>query len=601
MFKNILFMIILAPFVGIFGFKSNYSKHYIVLSLNESKTLLYVSVPNLEYKKILVRNIQKGIWSKDEKKYSYPISAVYQIFANIPDRYIKYSEDVYTIFKKQKLNYNWLKKVKIGEIEFAKDEFLMEHQVKAVEIAKKFDRFAYFLDTGTGKTIAALEIVKKKGGKWLVVVPKSIIRTGWYKDYIDFYSELKVLPISNNFTIDELIEINSLWGNPINLRIKSKIDRETIIKKLSKYSDVIIINPESFMKYLEVYNEIGVNGLIVDESTKIKNPVAVFTKNVTDVADKMKNVYIMTGNPDPNSKLDFYSQLRIIDPMIFGNSYYEFRNKYFESYGYHGYKWRFKNNMLDDFAIKVGRKSFTIKKEDCLDLPDRTDEVREIILNKYEKEKYNEMVYNWFIKLANNRITAKTYASVIMKLRQLTSGFIINTDTAEVQHIGMKSKLDELKNLLHDIGDNQVIIWINFREEARMISEVLGNKCVTANSETKSVDNSVEKFQSGEVQYIVANPATLKYGVTFTGNRMVKNCSYAIYFSLSYNYEDYYQSRDRIYRKGQTEKVTYFYLIASNTIDMFVYNKLKQKGKSSELFSEIVQYIDTKYHSELKE
>ena len=106
---------------------------------------------------------------------------------------------------------------------------------------------------------------------------------------------------------------------------------------------------------------------------------------------------------------------------------------------------------------------------------------------------------------------------------------------------------------------------------------------VTAFGNTKDVDDSILKFKNGVADYIIAHPKTLKYGVTLT------NCSYAIYYSMSYSHEEFYQSHDRIYRKGQINKCTYIFIQAENTIDERIYEVVQNKKSEIELFEMLMK------------
>ena len=79
---------------------------------------------------------------------------------------------------------------------------------------------------------------------------------------------------------------------------------------------------------------------------------------------------------------------------------------------------------------------------------------------------------------------------------------------------------------------------------------------------------------------------------------MVKNCTYAIYYSLSYSFEDYYQSHDRIYRKGQTEPCTFIFLLGKDTIDYNLYRCINNKGTSAQLIEDMVKELNNKYEKE---
>jgi SNF2 family DNA or RNA helicase len=184
------------------------------------------------------------------------------------------------------------------------------------------------------------------------------------------------------------------------------------------------------------------------------------------------------------------------------------------------------------------------------------------------------------LTVANNILTS------LMKLRQITSGFVIDSDiTTQCLH---RQKLDELLEVLEEIGDKPVIIWCNFKNEIQTIEnelKKLGKSVVTAYSETKDVDVSVVEFKKGEAQYMIAHPQTLKYGVTFT------QCTYAVYYSLSYSYDDYYQSHDRIYRKGQTKPCTFIFLLCHDTIDELIYEALHDKRDLADAIKEYAKGV----------
>ena len=200
-------------------------------------------------------------------------------------------------------------------------------------------------------------------------------------------------------------------------------------------------------------------------------------------------------------------------------------------------------------------------------------------------------------------IICLTATSTFSLTNFITSGFIIDTETQQTISIGDKSKINELANILEELGDKKAIIWINFKEEVRCIEELMkakGYTYVTAYQGTDDVDDSINKFKSNEAQFIIAHPKTLKYGVTFTGPSMVKNCTYAIYYSLSYSYEDFYQSRDRIYRKGQDEKCTCIFLLAAKTIDYVIYKTLQNKGTNAELLENLAKEWSDTYGGKAK-
>ncbi|MEG1994896.1 MAG: helicase C-terminal domain-containing protein [Bacilli bacterium] len=107
-------------------------------------------------------------------------------------------------------------------------------------------------------------------------------------------------------------------------------------------------------------------------------------------------------------------------------------------------------------------------------------------------------------------------------------------------------------------------------------------------SKTKNRDEIIKKFKNGEIKLLFAHPQLLGKGLTFT------KCTYNIYYSLSFSYEEFKQSQDRIHRIGQTNKCTYIILQGRNTIDEKIYKCLINKGNTvNELYLEMGKEVDS--------
>lgn len=474
--------------------------------------------------------------------------------------------------------------------------FLMSHQVVCSNIAELRPRYAFFLDTGTGKTISSLaimdRIINTKCIQWVVVCPKSIIKTAWLADSNEFFKDINLLPVRANTKKSELVEYARKLvtdGGVINK-----------IEDLFPYVDGIVTNPEQFKKYYKEGKLSNFKGLIIDESTMIKNRQAQITDMLTKFAKECKHVYILSGKPAPNTPLDYFNQVKVVHPYIFGQSFTKFRDNFFKQMDYMGYDWALKSDKKELFTKLLDLCSIFVSKTDCLDLPPKTYLIREVELDKETMKHYKSMELQQLVCLKDADIPAPNKLASLMKLRQISSGFIIDTENATTTRLD-KAKIQELATVLEELGDEKAIIWINFKEEVKAIEELMqakGYTYVTAYQGTKNVDDSIEAFKNNTAQFIIAHPKTLKYGVTFTGNSMVKNCTYAIYYSLSYSFEDYYQSHDRIYRKGQTEPCTFIFLLGKDTIDYNLYRCINNKGTSAQLIEDMAKELNNKYEKE---
>lgn len=439
--------------------------------------------------------------------------------------------------------------------------YLMDHQKKAAQIAAQYNRYAFFDETGTGKTVEGLEIWKQKRVKTIVVCPLSIIENAWIEDCERFCPEINII---------------NLWD--LRRRRNTKTGKVAYQKNLDE-CDIAVINFESF-RLMDGMD--GFQMLLIDESSKCKNPKAKTTKALIKYADTVPYVYLFSGTPAPNSELEYYPQVRMLDQRLFSSSFYQFRAEYFRQTGFGGFEWKMLPNKRPVFLKKLATVSRVVRKHDVLDLPEKTVRLRKVWLTKTEKQAYDEMERHMIIEFEDQDVLAANAAVKLMKLRQGSAGFFLD-ETGGVQQTGT-SKLDELESLLEEIGDHQIIIWTQFHYEADQIQKMLGDNCVRADG-TVNQDNkneAIKKFKNGEVKYFVGHPASVGHGITLT------NCSYVVYFSLSYSYELQAQSMDRIYRKGQRNACTYYYLIAVGTVDEVIVKALDlKKGVAESVFNYI--------------
>jgi len=526
--------------------------------------------------KDVLKRLGCGAWDAKGKAWVFPQSAVRAVVEALGDTQLMATTEALAVNKKWKALENIVDKMHSGTLDLPAHPFLMHHQKIALYMAGHFDRFALFMDTGTGKTLAALAIIKNKGraGKFLVVCPKPLIKTAWMEDQAQWFPDLKLLPLSRNIKVQEYRDLATKWG--VDVGIVRHVD--VLKERLAPYADAYIINPESLKidhKYIE---SLGINGLVLDESTIVRNQ-SDNTDVITHFADKLRYCYIMSGKPDPNGSMNYFGQMRLVDTSLFGASFYAFRMRFFVPLDHNGWKWVVKPGADEDIARRVSRRAYMVKKEECLDLPEKVYERRLLELPPKYKKMYKSMETECALLLedSDDVVLAPIKAAALNKCRQITGGFIIKMDK-EVEAIH-RVKLAEMMGVLEEIGNRPVIIWAQYRHEIRAIAEEIrktGAIVVTANSETADLDESIRRFKSGEAQYMVAHPATLKFGATFI------LCSYVLYYSKSHDYEEYYQSHDRIYRKGQVNKCTFISLVMEDTIDEDIEKVLRTKGSASD-------------------
>lgn len=433
----------------------------------------------------------------------------------------------------------------------------MSHQVRGLRIAWKKKSWGYWYDTGTGKTLLALEIIRMYQVKTLVVCPLTAIRSAWSDDIEKF-----------GYEFAPVVDLWAAWKK-----------KKTYEKALNGCR-VGIINFESFKNQIDHIKKAGFRLLILDESSACKNPRTAISKKMTEFAKDIPLRYLLSGTPAPNSPMEYFSQCQIIDPGVFGASFWRFRNKFFTKMGFN---YIMKPEKKQEFNEKLASISCAVRKEDVLDLPPRTDIIRSFVLSPAEKRRHDGAVAELVEQLARrkpdgekNQDTAKLLKAV--KQRQITSGFIYDEEK-NVEEIG-NSKIKVFQELIDEIHPaEQVLIWTQFRPEVDHISAVLPDGSYgicNGMVSRKTQEQAISDFKAGKKKYLIAHPGSLRYAVTFTG------CCYAIYYSISHSLEAFWQSKDRIYRYGQERKCFYYYLLAEKSVDFQVLKALNKKESAAQ-------------------
>jgi SNF2 family DNA or RNA helicase len=434
-----------------------------------------------------------------------------------------------------------------------------------VELSKEFLRYGFWLQPGLGKTVGSLAIVENHPMKTVVVCPKSVMRAAWISDAERFFPGLKIV---------------CCWDRQV-------LNRKNLI--MDSDADILVINIDLFKSHKQDFLDAGVKRLILDESSMAKNHKAQRTKALIDFADQMESVYLLSGTPAPNCLTEYYTQVRAINKHIYGASFYGFAARFFYTMTrpingrevITGYKQR--TDRMDEFNEKLRSCTWSLSKEDAIDLPSQTDIIRIVDLSQKDRTTY-EMVYAGLQAEMEGETLSPSGQAKLMKLRQLSGGFYYQDKKPIFTHTS--PKLNDLDSLLDELGKEPVVIWANFRAEIDMILRLLEKRGASYDSIDGRTSNSSElisKFQDRELQYLVCHPAAAGHGITLTA------ACYAIYYSMDFSYEKYQQSRDRIHRKGQSKPCTYYHLIADNTTDESILWAVRNKGKISDAVLRILK------------
>lgn len=435
---------------------------------------------------------------------------------------------------------------------------------------------ALFADMGTGKSFmlinnAAMLYDRGKINGVLIVAPKGVYRN-WFNTEIP-----KHIP-------EHVIYRMALWSASPRKAEEKALDK---LFEVSEDLKILIMNIEAFstqkgLKFAQRFLLVHDALMAIDESTTIKTPGSLRSKNTEKAGMRARYKRIMTGSPVTKSPMDLYQQCAFLsEDCLDYSSYYSFRARYAviveRHLASHSFKQVVGYRHLDELKQKIDKFAFRVKKEECLDLPDKLYVRREVDLTDEQVQAYNQMRTLALAQLGDGMVSTVNALTQLMRLHQIVCGHV-KLDDGRVKPLANK-RVEELLAIAEET-DGKMIIWANYRHDIESIRLALQkeygmNSVATYYGDTSEEDRqtALVQFQDpeSELRFFVGNPSTGGYGLTLTAANVV------VYYSNSFDLEKRLQSEDRAHRIGQTKNVTYIDLIAVNTIDEKIVKALRDK------------------------
>lgn len=477
-----------------------------------------------------------------------------------------------------------------------------DYQKRGVLFLLYVRRAALFMDCGLGKTYMALvstEIHIQRGiierGKTLIVGKLMTLETGWLAD-------------AEKFTGLKLV---MLW-----LPSSTYKRTEKLLKLLETEADAYLINHEGVPVLQDALTKKAFQKIVLDESTILKGfhgeraQTGKIGKALLQVAHRADWRVIMTGSPAPNGAHDLWGQLYFLDGegLLLEPSYHDFQKTYMLEIDLGRRKDSPDGERMLPGLKRGGppdRKMWVMPKESgpliskivnpyafraelrehLKDLPPITIGTRRVTMNPEQATHYKAMRDELSTLIDNELIAVGIRLTAIMKLRQITGGFLIDQEQ-NVHPLAANPKFDALDALLGEeiAVHNKVVIYAQYVYEISAL-ELRYKKyglCTVfgGNSGQTNLANVKAFIHDPSIRICVLHPKSAAHGITFT------HAHYMIFYSISYSAEDDYQCVKRIERGGQKNAMFVYYLLATlptgkvPSIDEVIYRVLQEKNKN---------------------
>jgi len=433
---------------------------------------------------------------------------------------------------------------------------LWPHQQKALRFMQsgKIRSFLLAHDMGAGKTRTVIEFLKCRNAKKVLVIAPMSVLLAWKRQVEKYWPEMA-----------SLVRI----ANKKNTKNK-KIG---MVREVQNFGGIFVINYESVWrdKIGETVLATQWDAIVVDECQKIRSHKNKVTKFCAKLHDLHQCAYriAMSGTPIGKDCLQAFGIFRFLDAGIYGVSYGSFSKKY-AVMGEFGPEYYINQ---DEFKERFHWITHRVSKAEALPfLPDQFHVEVPLELDKKSMKHYKELASELCTEIESKKVTVQNALVKMLRLQQITSGFIHNTDLDDTIELNSIKK-DALEDILDGIDSNEpVIVFALFRHDLEAISEA-------AQSTGRAyMELSGQKDEWYRWQYNCNGGEVLGVQIKSGGAGVdLTRAKYCVYYSLGFSYDDYDQSLSRIHRPGQENKVTYYHLVCQKTLDKYIYKCIDRK------------------------
>jgi ERCC4-related helicase len=435
------------------------------------------------------------------------------------------------------------KKHSIGNFGFKANyvpDMAFDFQKFIIEKATLKGRIAIFADTGLGKTLIQLSIAKNiiqhTNKKVLILTPLAVA--------FQFILEAEKLGIDD-------IEY-------------SKDGKHT--KK------IVICNYER----LHYFDSNDFEGVILDESSILKNFDGKIKSQVTAFVKKIPYRYLSTATPSPNDFIELGTSSEALGYM----GYMDMLTKFFKNNQNSvdsnnrniGEKFYLKPHAEKDFFAWVNQWSIMVKMPSDLGFSNDRYNLPKLIVNRHIVE--NQSMFD-----VNGQVTmfvpiAKSMTDVRLEQKQ--------TEEKRCE------KAIELGN-----GKTSVY-WCNTNNESSILKhsdkeavEIIGSQSIEKKEEI------LLAFANGEIKRLITKAKMTSMGLNW------QHCNHSVFFP-TWSYEQYYQAIRRFWRFGQKNDVTIDMVISDGQTR--VLEALQQKTKKAiELHENLTANVNQSFTNKVKE
>lgn len=421
--------------------------------------------------------------------------------------------------------------------QFATD-FILEHPVSCL-----------MLDMGLGKTIITLTALWQLTldsfdvSRILVIAPKRVAADTWPK---------------------ELSKWEHLKGLDASLVMGTQAEREAALRR---QTFLYIINREN-VSWLVENHRWDFDMVVIDELSSFKSNQAQRFKALKKVRPLVSRIVGLTGTPAPNSLLDLWPEMYLMDMgQRLGRFIGGFRDRFFTPDKRSReiiYSYKPREGAEEAIYDLISDICISMKAVDYLDMPELIMNRVEVSMDSREQKIYDDFQRDMVVNLHGEELDAVNAAVLSGKLLQMANGAVYG-ENHKVLRIHDR-KLDALEDLVEAANGKPLLVAYWYEHDLQRIKARFKTaRCIDT---TKDIDD----WNAGRIPLALIHPASAGHGL----NLQDGGCT-IVWFGLTWSLELYQQLNARLWRQGQKYTVVIHHIVTKGTHDEDVLRALECK------------------------
>lgn len=347
-------------------------------------------------------------------------------------------------------------------------------------------------------------------------------------------------------------------------------------------------SPARCQRERKAANEIPWRTVIADEAHNVLDPKAQRVRALWALADGAEFRFALTGTP-PEDPSRLWTLMRFVSPGEFARKS-AFVDRYVET----------APNIWSGFDEAVGFRADRREEFDRFflprfirrpkaavlpDLPPKTYLRRDVELGQKQRRAYDQFREGLIAEVNNGTIFALNPLAKVTRLRQFACSFATVNDAGGVDLDEPSSKLDDLEDVLAELGNRQAVIYAVYKDLLRLAEARLGTVGrITGDENDAQRSDAVDKFRAGDLQLMLCT-----FGAGGEGIDGLQVADTVILLQRSWSPSANKQAEDRLHRLGQNSNVTVVDLVTVDTVEERVLATLEEKGAR---FEDLVRDAD---------